>query len=297
MICTNLLSKRFGKVRALRGVSLTVEEGSATALIGANGAGKSTLIRTLMNLHTPTAGSATVLGVDSRKLSPRELAQIGYVAESQEMPSQFTVGGYVEYLRPFYPTWDRDLEASLLARLRLSQDSAIAALSHGMRMKMGLLCALPFHPKLLVLDEPLSGLDPMSRDDLIESLLNNAEGVTILISSQEVNEIEGLATHVAMLDQGKLLLNEPAEALVSRFREVRVTLDREAVLPPWRDAAWVQLQTSGNVLSFVECEFSEQRFEKVKSYFSTARRIEAQTMGLRSIFTTLARTRETGGLA
>jgi ABC-2 type transport system ATP-binding protein len=297
MICTNHLSKRFGKVRALHGVSLTVEEGSATALIGANGAGKSTLIRTLMNLYDPTSGSATVLGVDSRKLSPRELAQIGYVAESQEMPAQFTVGGYVEYLRPFYPTWNRDLETSLLPRLRLPQDRAIGALSHGMRMKMGLLCALPFHPKLLILDEPLSGLDPMSRDDLIESLLSNAEDVTILISSQEVNEIEGLATHVAMLDQGKLLLNEPAEALVSRFREVRVTLDREAVLPPWRDAAWVQLQTSGNVLSFVECEFSEQRFEQVKSYFSTARRIEAQTMGLRSIFTTLARTRETGGPA
>jgi ABC-2 type transport system ATP-binding protein len=297
MIFTNHLEKRFGRVRALRDVSLTVEEGSATALIGANGAGKSTLIRTLMNLYDPTSGSATVLGVDSRKLSPRELAQIGYVAESQEMPAQFTVGGYVEYLRPFYRTWDRDLEASLLARLRLPTDRAIGALSHGMRMKMGLLCALPFHPKLLILDEPLSGLDPMSRDDLIESLLRNAEDVTILISSQEVNEIEGLATHVAMLDQGNLVLHEPAEALLSRFREVRVTLDREAVLPPWRDPAWVQWQTSGNVLSFVECEFSEQRFEKVKSYFSTARRIEAQTMGLRSIFTTLARTRETGGPA
>src|SRR5580658_6802422 len=220
MIQTNVLSKRFGRVRALRGVNLAVEEGSATALIGANGAGKSTLIRTLMNLQPPTAGRATVLGVDSRRLSPRELAQIGYVAESQQMPPQFTVGGYVEYLRPFYPTWDRDLEASLLARLRLPQDRALGALSHGMRMKMGLLCALPFHPKLLILDEPLSGLDPMSRDDLSESLLSNAEGVTILISSQEVNEIESLATHVALLDEGSLLLHEPAEKLTSRFREV-----------------------------------------------------------------------------
>jgi ABC-2 type transport system ATP-binding protein len=297
MIQTINLEKRFGRVRALGGVNLKVEGGSATALIGANGAGKSTLIRTLMNLYEPTSGSAAVLGVDSRKLSPRELSQIGYVAESQEMPSQFTVAGYVEYLRPFYPTWDRDLEAALIGRLRLPPDRAIGALSHGMRMKMGLLCALPFHPRLLILDEPLSGLDPMSRDDLIESLLNNAEGVTILISSQEVNEIEGLATHVAMLDQGKLLLQEPAEALIGRFREVRVTLDQEAVLPQWRDPAWVQLQTSGNVLTFVESEFSEQRLEKVKSCFSAARRIEAQPMGLRSIFTTLARTHETGGPA
>src|SRR5580693_3808379 len=122
MIQTNVLSKRFGRVRALRGVSLTVEEGSATALIGANGAGKSTLIRTLMNLYDPTAGSATVLGVDSRRLSPRELAQIGYVAESQEMPARLTVEEYLEYLQPFYPTWDPELEASLLSRFRLPLD-------------------------------------------------------------------------------------------------------------------------------------------------------------------------------
>jgi ABC-2 type transport system ATP-binding protein len=137
----------------------------------------------------------------------------------------------------------------------------------------------------------------MSRDDFIESLLSNAEGMTILISSQEVNEIESLATHVAMIEEGSLLFHETADGLTGRFREVRVTLDREAALPPWRDSAWLQLQTSGNVLSFVESELSEVRFEKVKSYFSTARRIEAQTMGLRSIFTTLARTRQTGGPA
>src|SRR5258706_8733744 len=88
MIRTTSLSKKFGRLQALRDVGLTVEEGGATALIGSNGAGKSTLIRVLMNLLEPTSGSATVLGVDSRKLSPRELAQIGYVAESQEMPAR-----------------------------------------------------------------------------------------------------------------------------------------------------------------------------------------------------------------
>jgi len=295
MIRTNHLEKRFGSVGALRGVSLTVAEGSATALIGANGAGKSTLIRILMNLYGPARGSATVLGVDSRRLSPRELAQIGYVAESQEIPPQFTVAGYLEYLRPFYPNWDRDLEASLLARFRLPGDRAIGDLSHGMRMKMGLLCALPFHPKLLILDEPLNGLDPMTRDDLIEGMLSNAEGVTILISSQEVSEIENLITHLAMLDDGRLVLDEPVEALAGRFREVRVTLDREAVLPTSPDPAWLQLQASGNVLSFVDCEFSETRMELVKKYFGEARRMEAQPMGLRSIFTALARARQAGG--
>ena len=82
-------------------------EGSAYALIGANGAGKTTTIKMLMNIIEPTRGSATVLGVDSRSISPRELAQIGYVSENQDMPERLTVAEYLAYLRPFYPTWDR----------------------------------------------------------------------------------------------------------------------------------------------------------------------------------------------
>jgi ABC-2 type transport system ATP-binding protein len=297
MIRTEKLEMYFGRVHALRGADLVVKEGSATALLGANGAGKSTLIRILMNLYQPSRGTATVLGVDSRRLTPHELRHIGYVAESQEMPERFTTTAYLNYLRPFYPSWDRDLELALLRRFDLPRYQNIGHLSHGMRMKLRLLCALAFHPTLLILDEPLSGLDPMSRDDLVESLLGNAEGVTILISSQEVNEIEGLATHVALLDGGQFVLQETTQTLTDRFREVRVTLDREAMPPLRIDPSWMQLQTSGNVLSFVEGDFSEDKFEQVKSRFHDARWVEVQPMGLRSIFSTLARTRHATTLA
>src|SRR5580693_7154676 len=132
--------KRFGRFDALQGLSLAVPEGSAFALIGANGAGKSTTIKLLMNIITPSQGSATILGVDSRRISPKELAQIGYVSENQEMPGRMTVAGYLDYLRPFYPTWDRELEAEILAQLRLPPDRRIRELSHGMRLKMALAC-------------------------------------------------------------------------------------------------------------------------------------------------------------
>src|SRR5260221_13877468 len=109
MIRVENLWKKFGRFDALRGLSFDVPDGSAYALIGANGAGKTTTIKVLMNIIEPTRGSATILSVDSRKVSPRELNRIGYVSENQDMPPKLTVGEYLDYLRPFYPQWDRDL--------------------------------------------------------------------------------------------------------------------------------------------------------------------------------------------
>src|SRR5258707_10604833 len=213
MIRVDNLWKTFGRFDALRGLSFEVPDGSAFAMIGANGAGKTTTIKVLLNILEATRGSATLLGVNSRKLSTRELAQIGYVSENQDMPARLTVEEYTTYLRPFYPTWDRDLEASISRQLRLPLDRKIGDLSHGMRMKMALMCALPYRPKLLILDEPFSGLDPLVRDEFMEGLLEQAGEMTILISSHEVGEIDGVARHVALLEEGKLLFQESMSEL------------------------------------------------------------------------------------
>src|SRR5580700_1526169 len=258
MIGVRNLWKKFGRFDTLRGLSFDAPEGSAFALIGANGAGKTTTIKVLMNILEPTNGRATLLGVDSRKMSPRELAQIGYVSENQDMPSRLTVEEYVAYLRPFYPTWDRDLEASIARQLRLPLERKIGDLSHGMRMKMALMCALPYRPKLLILDEPFSGLDPLVRDEFMEGLLEQAGEMTILISSHELGEIDGVATHVAFIDEGKLLFEESMNDLIGRFRQVQVTLEREASAPSRLPPDWLQVRTMGNVLEFVDARFSEE---------------------------------------
>jgi len=99
------------------------------------------------------------------------------------MPERLTVSEYLDYLRPFYSRWDRDLEGSIRRQLRLPPERRIGNLSHGMRMKMALACALPFRPELLVLDEPFSGLDPLVRDEFMERLLQQAGEMTVLISS------------------------------------------------------------------------------------------------------------------
>ena len=307
MIQVNKLWKKFGRTDAVQDLSFAVPEGSAFALIGANGAGKTTTIKVLMNILEPTRGNAMVLGLDSRKISPRELAQIGYVSENQDMPEKLTVAQFLAYLRPFYPTWDADLEKSLLGQLRLPLERRIGNLSHGMRMKMSLACALPFRPKLLVLDEPFSGLDPLVRDEFMEGLLGQAGEMTILISSHELGEIDGVATHVAFLDEGKLLFQESMSDLVARFREVHVTLDRigdrngnrssdEVVTAPF-PKCWLRVRTVGNVLSFVDTQFSEGDVdEQLRSLVGNVKTIDAQPMALRTIFTTLARAAREGAI-
>lgn len=302
MIQVTRLWKKFGRTDAVQDLSFAVPEGSAFALIGANGAGKTTTIKVLMNILEPTLGSAEVLGVDSRNISPRELAQIGYVSENQHMPGTLTVAQFLAYLRPFYPTWDSDLEKSLLRQLRLPPDRKIGYLSHGMRLKMALACALPFRPRLLVLDEPFSGLDPLVRDEFMEGLLQQAGEMTILISSHELGEIDGVATHVAFLDEGKLLFQESMSDLVARFREVHVTLNgngkkNNGITNVPFPKGWLQIQTVGNVLSFVDTEFSEGDVnERLSSLIGSVKTVDAQPMALRKIFTTLAIAAREGAL-
>src|SRR5215472_3272215 len=291
MIQAHKVWKKFGRHDAVRDLSFAIPEGSAFALIGANGAGKTTTIKILMNILQATRGTAEVLGIDSRRLSSRELAQIGYVSENQDMPQRLTVEQFQAYLRPFYPTWDPELEKNLLRQLRLPLERRIRDLSHGMRLKMALACALSFRPRLLVLDEPFSGLDPLVRDEFMEGLLHQAGEMTILISSHELGEIDGVATHVAFLDEGKLLFQESMSDVIARFREVRVTLERESAAPTHAPSDWLQLRTMGNVVSFVDTQFSKDGLgERVRMLLPGVRDIDTHPMGLRSIFTTLART-------
>jgi len=295
MIRVNNLWKRFRRHEALRGLTFGVTEGSAFALIGANGAGKTTTIKVLMNIVGPTRGDVNVMGVDSRSISPRELSRIGYVSESQDLPERLTVEQYLDYLRPFYPQWDRELEASTLGLLHLPLRRRIGDLSHGMRMKMALACALPFRPKLLILDEPFSGLDPLVRDEFMESLIQQAGEMTVLISSHELSEIDHFATHVGFLDEGRLLFSETMAELTERFREVRVTLEQPAAEPDPLPKDWLCVRAVGSVVSFIDTRFSEDALgERIRSLLNGVRSIDAQPMALRSIFTTLARSLRDG---
>jgi ABC-2 type transport system ATP-binding protein len=220
VIETHDLVKNYGKFGALHGLNLSMPHGSVFALVGASGAGKTTTIKILLNMITPSRGSASILGVDTRAIRPPVLAQIGYVSESQALPSRLRVGQFFDYLRPGYATWDSHLEQQLRTQLRLPAGRRISELSHGMRLKLALACALAYRPKLLVLDEPFSGLDALTRDEMIGEFLREPREMSILISSHELDEVERLATHVAFLDEGRLLFQGTLQELREHAREV-----------------------------------------------------------------------------
>jgi ABC-2 type transport system ATP-binding protein len=287
---THGLTKNYRRLEAVRDLNLRVEEGSAFALIGPNGAGKTTLLQLLVNLLQPSAGTASVLGVDSRRLRAAELARIGYVSEGQQLPGKLTVNELFDYLRPFYATWDRALEKDIRDRMHLPADRELRTLSHGVRMKTALASALPFRPRLLVLDEPLSGLDPLARDELMEGVLQLAGETTVVLSSHELAEIEHVLTHVAFIDSGRLLFQESSSDLAARVREIRVLLDGPAAVPAHVPPSWLDMRAVGNVLRFIDSRYSEATLgQQVRSCVTGVRRIDADALPLRTIFVALAR--------
>jgi ABC-2 type transport system ATP-binding protein len=289
-IQTDHLVKKFRSVEALQGLTLDVPQGSVYALVGPNGAGKTTAIKILMNILRSTSGRAEVLGIDSSHIRGRSLESIGYVSENQDLPDWMTVGMLLSYLRPFYPTWDRALEAAMIQQFNLPLDRKLRQLSRGRRMKAALASSLAYHPKLIVLDEPFTGLDPLVRDELIQGLLERAEESTIFVSSHDLAEIETFASHVAYLEEGKLRFSEELSSLVERFREVELTFDAPPALPQPPPESWMQLSTAAAVVRFTECRFDPERTTaEVRKVFPEPRNISFSPMSLRSIFLAMAK--------
>jgi len=293
VIRTDALTKKYRRVAALDHVNLEVQEGAVYALVGQNGAGKTTAIKILMNLIPASQGTAQVLGTDSRKIRGKFYAQIGYVSENQEIPEWMKVGALLNYLRDFYPTWDVALEQSLVKQFDLPLDRKIKALSHGMKMKLALAGALAFHPRLIVLDEPFGGLDPLVRDQLIEGLLERAGESTVFLSSHDLAEIESFASHVGYLESGKLLFSEDMISLSTRFREIELTRDSDGPLPSPLPANWLRPKASGAIVRFVDSSFDQQKtHSEIQRLFGTVKDVQYRALSLRAIFLAMARKSE-----
>lgn len=289
-IQTHALSKRFRRVPALRSLDLAVPFGAIYALVGPNGAGKTTLIKLLMNIVRATSGEATILGIPAPQISGRAFTDIGYMSENQELPEWMAVGQFLSYVAGFYPKWDKALEAELVRDFELPLDRKLKHLSRGMKMKAALASALAFHPKLIVLDEPFTGLDPLVRDQLIESLLERAAEATIFISSHDLAEIESFSSHVGYLEAGQLRFSEELSSLTERFREVEVVRDSPAPLPPSTPASWLHVTDTPVVVRFIETRFDSTATDsQVRNVFGRVRDVTFTPMSLRSIFLAIAK--------
>ena len=287
---TIALNKSFRRVHAVRDLHLAVPVGSFYTLMGPNGAGKTTLIKLLMNLVPSTSGGASVLGHDAAELHGPQLEEIGYVSENQKLPGWMTAGAFLRYWRPFYPGWDLELEKQLVRRFSLPMSQKLKHLSRGMRMKLALTSVLAYRPRLLVLDEPLSGLDPLVRDDLMESLLERQGDATVLMSSHDLAEIDSFSTHVGYMGAGRLQFSEPMPALRARFRQIEIKSETPLApisIPP---AEWLLFSSNGHTARWVEENFdAATSLARAQEVFGEVR-FTAAPMTLREIFLTMART-------
>ncbi len=295
VIHTKALAKRYRRTEALAPVDLEIPSGSAVALLGRNGAGKTTLLRILMGFLSPSAGEVSVFGTRPVLLTEAQKAQIGYIADAQDLPGWMTIEQYLAFLRPFYPTWDEALASRLRGLFALPRDRRIRHLSRGQRVKVAFLGALSFHPKLLLLDEPFGGLDPAVRDEILDALfdLMSREEWTILVSSHEIDEVERLCDQVLIMDDGKVVLRDERDPLLARSR--CVSLHTAASLAPGGlPAHWWNPQGGDGRITFLDSNHEPERFQAdLARHFPDARHLSIEPAPLKAITRALLRSAKT----
>ena len=286
IIETNQLTKSFRGRPALRGVDLQVPRGSIFGFLGRNGAGKTTTIKTLLGLLKCDSGSASVFGIpvedESRSVAIRR--RIGFVTEDKELYPYMTVGRIIRFTRPFFPKWRDDLERRYLRMFELPLTMKIPDLSKGMRSKLMLLLAIARGAELLILDEPTDGLDPAATDDVLRELVAVAasEGTSMFFSSHQLSEVESIADHIGIIDQGKTIVAGSLDDMKARYQRITVVFGDRAQTP----ARWVEgvesVREEGRMVSILASHNVEAIVEQARSIPGAA--VERFPVTLKEIF-------------
>jgi len=227
------ISKKFGQIQALDNVHLDIAPGKIIGLLGANGCGKSTLLRCIIGLYLADKGHCTTFDTDATRLTPKELARIGYVHQEGELLDWMTVQQLIRYVSAYYTTWNHQLEQKYIADFDISLTDRVGSLSPGQRQKVAILLAIGFDPELLILDEPASALDPIARSQFLDLLLQiiQDENRTIIISSHILSDVEKVIDHTLIMRQGAILRDCSFDTLREEF--IRFTLiSLNGQLPP-----------------------------------------------------------------
>ena len=218
---TRELSKRYGRVSALTGCTVSVPEGRVSGLVGPNGAGKTTLLRMLAGLASPTGGTARVLGGIPRQ-HPAFLADIGFLAQEIPLYRRFSAGDHIRIGAHLNPRWDASLVRTRLAELRIPLDQRVGTLSGGQRAQVALALTLAKRPRLLLLDEPVAALDPLARRNFLTTLTSavaDANGsLTVVLSSHLITDLERVCDHLILLAGSRVQLCGDIDALLAEHK-------------------------------------------------------------------------------
>jgi ABC-2 type transport system ATP-binding protein len=218
------LGRRYGQVWGLRDCTLEIPAGVIAGLVGPNGAGKTTLLEMIIGLLEPTEGQVSVFGVTSRARTAARLAQVGYVAQDHPLYRDFSVADMFHFGRAMNPNWDQGLVLARMDALDIPLKRKVKSLSGGQRAQVSLTMALAKRAPLLVLDEPVSSLDPVARLEFMRELVAAAvgTGLTVIISSHVVAELERLCDWLIVLNGGRVQVAGPADDLLAAHRLLTV---------------------------------------------------------------------------
>jgi ABC-2 type transport system ATP-binding protein len=207
------LTKTYGSFTAVNDVSLDVAEGSICGLLGPNGAGKTTTFKSMLGFIRPTAGT---IEIEGKPITPATFETLSYVPERATLYDDFTIADHLEMYRRSYKTYDAARSRELLALFQLDPRKRAKKLSKGMRTAVSLVLAFSIRPRVLILDEPSSGLDPVHQRHVLDLMIDAAaNGASVLFSSHQVGQVERAADSVAIMKHGKLIVNSVIDDLKS----------------------------------------------------------------------------------
>ena len=272
----------YGRNQVLKGVNLQVPDGSIFGFLGRNGAGKTTTIKLLMGLLKPKDGTCNIQGIDPHEDAIAVRRAIGYMAEDQQMYGWMRIGQIVKWVASFYPSWDDQLADKLLDMLELPLRSKVKTLSKGQNSRLALLLALGHRPKVVILDDPTLGLDPIARKDFLRHviLLLQSNGVTVFFSSHLLYEIEPVADHVAILDKGTIIKTGKTEQLRESVR--KFILSPKPQSDPSQISGVLDVVKSGENISITVQDCDEDKSKAIKMMASNG--VQETALNLDEIF-------------
>jgi ABC-2 type transport system ATP-binding protein len=280
------LRKTYDGAEALRGLTLQVPRGSIFGFLGKNGAGKTTTIKVLLGMTHATSGRAAVFGLPAGatdgSVSIRQ--RTGFVSEDRDLYESMTASDMIGFTRAFYPTWRRDLEARYLRSFDIPVGRKVKALSRGTRTKLALLLALARGVKLLVLDEPTAGLDPAVSEEVLQALVRHVAGeeTTVFLSSHQLPDIDQIADHIAVIDQGRTVISGSLDEIRDRYRRIQLVFDNEAPEIAFRSPGVVRSARTGRIVIVFARDGADAIAAEGRTYGATS--VDVMPLTLKEIF-------------
>jgi len=282
---THDLSKQFGSFQAVSALNLRVHRNQVTGFLGRNGAGKSTTIKMLLGMTHPSSGSGWLLGrsITNPKQDLEARREVAYCGEDKQLYAYMTVKQLIRFTASFYPDWRSEVASRLLDQFQLPPGRKIKALSKGMRTKVALLLALARRPALLILDEPTEGLDPVSIEELLQTLSGlPGDGTSVFFSSHQISEVERIADRVCIIDHGRLAVDLSLDEIRQDHRRITLSFSGKPAKRLF-DLPEVQcIETSGRQMVLVSSHGAEAIVERARNVNAVV--VDVSPISLRELF-------------